>query len=385
MLFGLALLLCAFPCAAQESAAPPTSRQRALLFEERGDDAGAESAWRDWLKAHPSSAEAYANLGVIAARQQHYTQAIADDRKALALHFPGSGLRLNLGLALFKDGQMQQAAQEFLPLIRVAAANSPERQRLAILLGMSYYGAGEYAKAAPFLQEAADRDPSNLPLRLALAHSYLWTRQDQKVLAVYREILVLNPNSAEADMLAGEALDQMKDWTGAVDQFRAAIQADPTLPDVHFGLGYLYWSKHRYPEAIPEFTAELKLDPNDAEDLSYLGDCHVKLSQFATARPILEKAIHIDPKDELAHLDLGAIDASTGQSKDALHELKLAESLAPNDVNVHWRLGRLYRAMGQTAEAKVEFDKTKNIVQAADTALVEKLSPREQKSVPAVK
>ncbi len=387
LLFGLALLLCAFPCAAQESTAPPTSRQRALLLEERGDDAGAESAWRAWLNAHPSSAEAYANLGVIAARQQHYTQAIADDRKALALHFPGSGLRLNLGLALFKDGQMQQAAQEFLPLIRAAAANSPERQRLAILLGMSYYGAGEYAKAAPFLQEAADRDPSNLPLRLALAHSYLWTKQDQKVLAVYRQILVLNPNSAEADMLAGEALDQMKDWTGAVNQFRAAIQADPTLPDVHFGLGYLYWSKHRYPEAIPEFTAELNLDPNDAEDLSYLGDCRVKLNQFEVARPLLEKAIQINPKSELAHLDLGAVDASTGRTENALRELKLAESLAPNDVNVHWRLGRLYRAMGQTAEAKAEFAKTQNIVQAADTALVEKLTPREQKpaTVPAAK
>lgn len=384
--FSVTLLFCgllfwigAIAAAAQSSAVHANSRQTAILLEQKGDDAGAVLAWRSWLKAHPSSAEAYAHLGVLAARQQQYKEAITDDRKALALRFTGSGLRLNLGLALFKDGQMQQAAQEFLPLWKAAPAASPARQRLAILLGMSYYGAGAYAKAAPFLQQAAAGDRQNLPLRLALAHSYLWSKQYQKVLGVYREILTLDPNSAEADMLAGEALDELKNWNGAVEQFRAAIQANPGFPDVHFGLGYLFWSKHRYPEAIPEFEAELKLDPNDAEDLTYLGDCHFMLSHADLARPLLEKASRLNPKIELAHLDLGAIDAAAGQTEEALRELKLAESLAPNDVNVHWRLGRLYRAAGRTAEAKAEFDTAKNITQAADTALVEKLYPREQK------
>ncbi len=379
----LALGLSIAARAAQSSAAPANPRQTALLLEQKGDDAGAESSWRSWLRAHPSSAEAYAHLGVLAARQQQYKDAIADDRKALALRFTGSGLRLNLGLALFKDGQMQEAAEEFLPLWKTTPAASPDHQRLTILLGMSYYGAGEYAKAAPCLEEAAGHDPKNLPLLLALAHSYLWSKQDQKVLDVYREILTLDANSAEADMLAGEALDELKDWNGAIEQFRAAIQANPSLPDVHFGLGYLFWSKHHYPEAIPEFEAERKLDPDDAEDLAYLGDCHFMLSQPEQARPLLEKASKIDPKIELAHLDLGAIEAGAGQTAEALREFKLAESLAPNDVNVHWRLGRLYRAAGQTAEAKAEFDIAKNITQAADAALVEKLYPRERKPAPA--
>ena len=40
-------------------------------------------------------------------------------------------------------------------------------------------------------------------------------------------------------MLAGEALDEMKDKAGATQQFRAAVKADPKEPNVHFGLGYL--------------------------------------------------------------------------------------------------------------------------------------------------
>jgi Flp pilus assembly protein TadD len=40
-------------------------------------------------------------------------------------------------------------------------------------------------------------------------------------------------------MLAGEAQDEMKNHGGAIEQFRAAVKADPKEPDVHFGLGYL--------------------------------------------------------------------------------------------------------------------------------------------------
>src|ERR1700735_5246810 len=106
---------------------------------------------------------------------------------------------------------------------------------------MSYYGAADYAGAGPDLRDAVARDPQNLPYRLVLAHSCLWSKQYQCVLDVYHQILTLNAESAEADMLAGEALDEMKDDDGALEQFRAAAKADPRMPEVHFGLGYLLW------------------------------------------------------------------------------------------------------------------------------------------------
>ena len=109
--------------------------------------------------------------------------------------------------------------------------------------------------AVPYLQQAAERDTQNLPLRLALAHSCLWSKQSPCVLKAYREILALNAESAEADMLAGEALDEMKDTAGAIEQFRAAVKANPKEPDAHFGLGYLLWTQKAYAEASSEFEA----------------------------------------------------------------------------------------------------------------------------------
>src|SRR5208337_4000048 len=149
------------------------------------------------------------------------------------------------------------------------------------------------------------------------------------------EILTLNAESAEADMLAGEALDELKDHGGAIQQFRAAVKADPREPEVHFGLGYLLWTQRQYPEAASEFQAELANNPNHLQAMIYLGDTQMRLKNPEAARPLLENALRIDPGRELAHLDLGILYADAGRQDDALREMKEAARLAPQDVNVH--------------------------------------------------
>ena len=270
-------------------------RQSAIALEQQGKLAETEQAWRAFLKTHPSDAEPYAHLGLLEARQDHYKEAVPLYRKALALKPGMPGLRLNLGLALFKAGDLKAAIPEFTILLKNAPPHSPEALRYTILLGMSHYGLGQFAEAAPYLKTAAAADPQNLPIRLTLAHSYLWSKQYNRVLDVYNEILTLDPDSAEADMLAGEALDEMKDTSGAIEMFRKAVNAKPDEPNVHFGLGYLLWSQKQYPEAIKEFQAELANDPNHAQSMLYIADAYIQMNQYADAAPLLEKAVKLDP------------------------------------------------------------------------------------------
>jgi len=380
---GLGLAIGAAVCLGQASQAPESQRQTALALEQQGKNVEAEAAWRVFLKAHPSNPEPYAHLGLLEARQEHYKGAVSLYRKALAMNPAIPGLRLNLGLALFKGGELKQAILEFKPLLKSQSPSSPEAQRLAILIGMAHYGLGEYAEAAPYLKQAAANDPPNLQLRLALAHSCMWSKQYQCVLDVYHEILMLNAESAEADMLAGEAQDELKNHRGAIEQFRAAVKADPREPDVHFGLGYLLWTQRQYPEAVSEFQAELANNPNHIQAMIYLGDTQIRLKHPEEARPLLENALRIDPGRELAHLDLGILYADAGRQDGALREMKEAARLALEDVNVHWRLGRLYRSMGKKDEAKAEFDKASSITKAADDALVDKMGGAHAKDRPA--
>ena len=368
--------------AAQSASAIPDERDAAFALEQQGKISEAETAWRSILAARPNNAEAFAHLGFLEARQEHYKQAVPLYRKALALDPSMPGLRLNLGLALFKGGELNEAIQIFEPLLKSEPPSSPDAQRLTALIGIAEYGGGEYAAAVPWLKTAAANDPQNLQFRLFLAHSCLSTRQFQCVLDTYHEILTLNAESAEADMLAGEAEDEMRNHAAAIEQFRAAVKADPREPNVHFGLGYLLWTQNQFEEAAQEFQAELVNVPANSQALAFLADSDMQLNHSGQAMPLIQKAIKIDPNLARAHLDLGILYADSGHREEAIREFKTAARLSPDDPAPHWRLARLYQSMGNKTEANVEFQKTSSLHKAANDTIFSKLKAAQEKGKP---
>jgi len=349
-------------------------RQAAIALEQQGKTTEAEAAWSALAKAYPTNAEPFAHLGLLEARQEHYTEAVAAYRKAMALDPAMPRLRFNLGLAYFKAGAYREALQEFKPLLKTEQADSDEAQRLAILIGMSHYGLAEFVAADPYLKQASDRDARNLPLLLTLAHSCLLSNQYQCVLDAFHRIMSLNAESAEAHMLMGEALDEMKDTNGAIRELRAAVLVNPKEPNVHFALGYLLWTQGHTAEAAQEFQAELQNIPGHNQATLYLADSYIQMNRFEDARPLLEAVVKMSPTNSMGHLDLGIVYADAGRKEDALGEFKTAIKLKPGDVNAHWRLGRLYRSMGKTAEAKAEFEKSKSLNKTADERLLKVMS-----------
>ncbi|HUZ95518.1 MAG TPA: tetratricopeptide repeat protein [Edaphobacter sp.] len=354
--------------------------QAALSLDQHENGAASETALPALSKTHPTNPDTLARLGLLEARQEHYPQAIVLYRKAMALNPAMPGLRLNLGLALFKNGQYKQANQIFIPLLKAQSPSSPERQRLTVLIGMSYYGRGEYQAAVPYLKHAADRDAQNLSLLLTLAHSCLLSKQYQCVLDVYHRMVAQNAESAQVDMLVGEALDEMSDPIGATREFRAAVQANPKEPNVHFGLGYLLWTQLQYEEASQEFQAELENNPGYAQALLYLADADIKMGRNEDARILLERVVKSHPAISMGHLDLGIVYAEANQKEEALRQFKMAAALKPDDENVHMRLGRLLRSMGNPGEAKSEFDKVRNLNRASHEALITVMSTASPKS-----
>jgi tetratricopeptide (TPR) repeat protein len=368
--------------AAQAPVLSASQRDTALALERQGDNAAAEAAWKLVLDANPYNPEAYAHMGLLEARQEHYKEAVPLYRKALELGPQIPGVQLNLGLALFKGGELKQSIEIFDAVLKSQTPDSPQARQLETLLGMAHYGLGEYALAVPYLQDAAAADSRNLELKLVLAHSCLWSQQKQCALDVYHEILTQDPNSAETYMLAGEALDELKDRAGAIQQFRAAIQANPKLPGIHWKLGYLLWAQSQFKAAAVEFQAELTNSPDDAQSMTYLADAEIHANHFEAARQLLEKAVPINPGIALIHLDLGIVYADAERRDDALRELKLAEQIDPNDQNVHWRLGHLYQIMGHKEEAKAEFDTLHGLKDATEDALHKTLHDAEMKARP---
>ncbi len=373
-LAGLALGVCV------SVGAQTPAEQNAITLEQQGKIKEAEAAWKVVSDAEPANAMPWAHLGLLAARQEHYSVAIASYKKALALNPSMPGLQLNLGLAYFKSGDYPRALTCFSPLLKEQSGSPEETQRLTVLVGMSHYGLGDYAAATPYLRDASAHDESNLTLLLTLAHSCLLSKQYQCVLDAYHRMVQLNADSAEAHILVGEALDEMKDSSGAIREFRAALKANPEETNAHFGLGYLLWTQKQYPEAAQEFKAELEKNPGYTQAVLYLADAYVQMNEMEKARPLLESLVKSNPSLALARLDLGITEEESGRKEAALRDLNAAAALDPKNVNVYWRLGRLYRAMGKEADAKREFDKAKSLNEAADARLLEVLQKDQAKA-----
>jgi len=345
------------------------SRSDALALEASGHNVEAEQLWHSIAERNPGNAEAFARQGLMEARQEHYPQAIAFYRQAGAIDPAFPGLQMNLGLAYFKSALYRGSIKPFTLELR----KHPGDQRLIILLGMAHYGMGDYLVAVPFLQQASEKQPQSLPLRLALAHSCLWSKQYDCVLATYKEILNLNPSSAEAEMIVGEALDETGDDAGAMEHFQAAAAANPKEPNIHFCLGYLLWTQSHYADSVKEFEAELGNDPQNLQASEYLGDAYVKLTDYANAQPALEGVLARDPSSAMVHRDLGIVYASEGKNEDAATELLHAIALDPRDSAPHWRLARLYQSMGKKEEAAAEFAKVSSMKKEANESLAHKL------------
>ena len=332
-------------------------RLNAMALEQKGQNAEAEEIWGAIAKADPRDAEALAHLGLLEARQEHYVTAIDDYRRAAAINANLPGLQMNLGLALFKVGQFPNAIKAFTTEIK----RRPGDLRLTILLGMAHFGMKDYLVAIPYLQRATERDPQNLTLRMTLAQSCLWSKQYKCVVKVQQQIRALKAESAPIDILAGEALDQMEQTAAALAELRAAVNANPKEPNVHFGLGYLLWTQGKWEEAANEFDLELQNDPQHLQARIYLADSWVERNDFAKALPELENLEARDKSNPLVHRDLGIIYANAGKSDDAVRELMLAMDADPGDAELHLQAAKLYRSLGRADQANAETDTAKRL------------------------
>ena len=350
-------LFCAGPSRAQ---VPAPSAAQAL--EEQGKLPEAEQAWRKITQANPGDAGAFASLGLVLSRQGKYEQAVPAYKRANSLNPQLPGLHLNWGLAEFK----QQHFEAALVPLRAALKADPQNLQVRTLLGLSCYGAKQFAAAATYLELPAKVDPSNIELHRVLAQSCLSARQYDCALAEFHQILERDPDSAAAHMLSGEALDGLGRTVEAIPEFEAAAKAAPREPNVHFGLGYLYWKQHKYAEAEAAFKIELGIDPRHAQSMAYLGDIELKQNAPDRALPLLNKATQLRNDIRIAYLDIGDILAQQKKNREALAALLRAVELDPAQPDAHYRLARLYRAMGNPGAAEREFAKVSKLQERAE-------------------
>ena len=284
---------------------PPTQSH----LEQQGRTAEAEQAWRAVTLQNPRDAGAFASLGVALARQEKYAEAVPAYKKAIALNPKLPGIQLNLGLAEFKLGKFEAA----IPSLRAASNAILRACRLAPCWASATTEPGGSWKLPRNSNLCSQGRPADTELLQVLAQSCLGAKRYSCALEQYQQILQKDPNSSAAHTLAGEALDGLGRTPEAITEFQTAINVAPKEPNLHFGLGYLYWKSRQYDNAAVEFNNELAIDAENAQALAYLGDIEFRRDHPEKALGLLKKAVGIRNDLRVAYLDIGAILAQQNQ------------------------------------------------------------------------
>jgi tetratricopeptide (TPR) repeat protein len=148
----------------------------------------------------------------------------------------------------------------------------------------------------------------------------------------------------------------------AIEEYRAAIDADPTSPYLTSGLAELYARTGRIRDAVVEAQDIIKRNPNNLEARRLLGRIYLRSlgdmqagsgseSVLKLAIEQYEQIVRLQPDSMDDHLLLGRLYRLNNDLQKAESEFKTAVKLQPDSEEAVTTLAYLYNELGDTARA----------------------------------
>lgn len=320
--------------------------QQAKAAQAAGDLATATAKYEQILKLAPRLGPAYNNLGMLYFKQGRYQDAVTVLERGLKVDPAMGSASALLGLSFY---QMREYAKAR-PRLEAALASNPNDNNAEFLLVNDLTKLGDFQAAVTHLEQLAKREPRNPEVWYLLGRAHM--QLSEEALGKINEI---DPDSVWAHEISAELMDSMKNYDGAIVEYKKAIEVAPKEPGVHFKLGDLYWSLSQWDNATAQFEQELAIDPGNCMVEWKLGDILLQQSvepEQALAR--VDKALAACPNLMEARADRGRLLLKLHREQEAISELQAVEKSNPSEPSTHFLLAQALRVTGRTQEAQDE-------------------------------
>jgi tetratricopeptide (TPR) repeat protein len=319
---------------------------QAKAAQQHGDDATAIQKYRAMLKMAPHLAPAYNNLGMLYFTQRDYIQAAQVLEQGLKLNPNMPTASTMLGLSYAKMGESEKAE----PLLEEAVRANPNDDNAQLALARTLINLKKYDDATPHLKSFIERNPKDQQAWYLLGKTYLQLSED-----ALGKINQIDSNSVTAHIVAGEIDESMRNYDGALVEYKKAIDVAPKQPGTHEHMGSTFWTIGKWESAETEFKAELANDPSNCTARWKLANAMLEANAPAQdALTELNRVVEQCPTLMQARVDRARALVKLGKHDDALPDLLLAEKDSPNEPSIHFLLSSVYKAQGKTADAQQE-------------------------------
>lgn len=352
--------------AAAQPADPRALFEAGVTAQQRGDYGLAIQRFRQVVKLEPRQLPAWIDLGVALVQEGQFQEAIEAYQSALALDPKNRQVQLYLGLAYFKKGDGASAAREFEEALKA----DPNNLRIATLLGASYLQFGENGRALALLAPLASTAGDDPDFLWAFGSALIASgRSREGVDAVER--FARRSSSAEAWMLAGQALYRLNEFIRAKDDLEIAAGLNPNLSGVQTALGLAREHNADYDGAIQAFGKATAQNPRDFDAWLGLGGDQYFQRDLDGARISLKQALKLDSTSAPARYAMGLVEKALSQPEAAAADLEVAVKTRPDWLEAHVQLAALYFQLHRAADG------------AREREIVDRLTAESQKAGPA--
>ncbi|WP_158238346.1 MULTISPECIES: tetratricopeptide repeat protein [Luteimonas] len=174
-------------------------------------------------------------------------------------------------------------------------------------------------------------------------------------LALARDAVAAEPQSANAHRLLALALRGSGDAAAAVDSIDRAIALAPDDADLHFQRAGMLLNVRDIEAAATSLSQSVSLDPNQFGAYILQGQLAIGRSDFDEADRQQKLAARVAPEHPWTTMLAGTLASRRGDHDRALSLLSHANKQAPDDLQVLYALGFAYLARGHLAFAEQTF------------------------------
>ncbi|HEX3879142.1 MAG TPA: tetratricopeptide repeat protein [Bryobacteraceae bacterium] len=160
-------------------------------------------------------------------------------------------------------------------------------------------------------------------------------------------------------------------YEAAVEQFRKAIEADPSDYSAHFNLAMAYGFLNRDAEGIAEYKKTLELKPGLFQAETNEGLLLLRQKNAAAALPLYEEAAAQKPRDFGARYHLGQCQLETGDAGKAGENFRAALEINPKSAGAELGLAHALVAQQKLSDAAPHFQEAAKIDPAYRDGLLE--------------
>jgi len=321
---------------------------QALADEATGDTAGAIAKYQAMLQLAPTLASAYNILGLLYFRQREYEKAVGVLERGLKVNPKMATASALLGICLSEMRRYADAR----PRLEAALRLNPQDNDAEKFLANDLIKLGDLEGAAAHLRKITVRKPDDQEVWYLLGEVYMQLSQQ-----ALSKMNAINPDSELVHEMSGEIMESMKNYDGALFEYKKAADMAPQKPGIHYKLGNVYWTLSQWDSASEQFQAELANDPHNCKAQALIGDILIdQKMKFEEGVEQVNKALAICPELTQARVDRGRALLKLNRIQEALTDLQAAESATPDDASAHFFLAQAYRSLGQVRQAQAEME-----------------------------